>query len=91
MRNKLLSKPKIGTLDSIMETMIKKPTTRIYELSAVHIDIDNPLKIVLNRYDYFFTSGMSLKEQEDKAYGWRTGDIVSAGYRKFFREHFLDK
>jgi hypothetical protein len=87
-KHKLLTKPQMNTMDSIIKTMIKKPTTRLLNLSEAESSIETPFKSILNRYDYFFTQGMSFEEQyEANDFGWRRGDVVSAGYRRFFREN----
>lgn len=91
MGHKLLSKPKIKTLDEIMNIMIKKPTTRLTELSQCKVDITSPMKSTLNRIDTFFTSGMSLDELKDIPYEKRPGEIISAAQRMFFKEEFSKK
>lgn len=87
-KHNLLTKPQMNTMDSIIKTMIKKPTTRLLNLGEAESRLETPFKSILNRYDYFFTQGMSFKEQyEANDFGFRRGDVVGAGYRRFFRDN----
>lgn len=84
---KLLSKPQRGAVDNIIQAMLKKKTTRILNLSQTETAQGIPIKTAINRNDYFFTEGMSFKEQSKLPIGWRRGDVIGAGYRRFFRDN----